>query len=630
MHRATLDLLCCPSCRRPFRATAHRESEDRIELGYLQCDGCGVVIPIIAGIALFTEPLLHAGQASEEALREQQAGWFGSSADHAAYRQERYRRSTLEPYAAFQPFNESTRALEPLLPRIAASLSPGDVILDTWCRTGWSGEWLAGRFPENRVISVWEGNSSVLGYRGFAHWLSPERRAANLDLILTHPERPLPLADASIGFLYALDSLHRYRLYPFAGECLRVSRPDAPLVFAHLHLNNSQPEPYFERGCHQFHGRDYRAWLDWVTRDGRRQGWILSEEALFSQPPPATLTDAPDMPHYNGLACLLPAADIGSGVAEPDPSGWRHVVSPLFRFHLGRRTARIAPELHDGMVGHLLTRHPVYAARLPATPVALDDTELAVLLLAILGDDRQTMEARFDASAQAIEMALDRLCRLELLHAAPVSQTAHELQRFHSNQLPPGDGALTSFLAGLASARKPVLILDDGEALSGTDIHRLHAALAASLPELGLRPGDQITIDLDGHLLPLLLALLACAVGINVRLGTASDAAMLIQDGGTRARAIGLDGAEDTLLGILARHATDASPPAARDAALAVPCDTGLLSLPLSAWVTAVAALEKQIDDQYSLLPGQVPLHDILALLLAIMRQTPVRGLPRQ
>ena len=655
MHRATLNLLSCPSCRQAFMPTAHLEREDRIELGYLQCHGCAVVIPIISGIALFSEPLLHAGQASQEALRALQQAWFGSVESLASYRSERARRGTLEPYAAFQPFNESTRTLGPLLPHIDRALSPGDAILDTWCRTGWSGEWLAGRFPENRVISIWEGDSSVLGYRGFGYWLNLDRRASNLDLILTHPERPLPLADASITFLYALDSLHRYRLYPFAGECLRVTKPHGPIVFAHLHLTNSQPEPYFERGCHQFHGRDYRAWLDSVTQDGSRQGWILSEETLFRQPPGAELCDEPDMRHYNGLACLLSVSDVGLGVTAPALSSWRHIVSPLFRFHLGRSSASVASAQHDGMVGHLLTRHPIYEAILPAQPVPLDDVALATVLLAVLGEDHGSMGSHFDlpsgapsvpqgnpevapaAGSQTLptSKALEYLCAIELVLAAPISKAAHQLQRFHCNQLPPDDDSLTQFGINLTSCNSPLLVLDGGEVLTGADLCRLHAALVACLPALGWRVEDWIALEFDGHPLQLLLAVLACAAGVNVRLvmsnekSDGSSSTAIRHGSGDRARslAIGLDGAENSLLGVISHHIADAPPAALCDAKLVVPCDNTVLALKLSAWLEVIAALDKQIDDQILLLDGQRPMKDLLLLLLAVCRQMPARGL---
>ncbi len=320
MHRSTLEILACPSCRSAYELVTHTECTGRIEQGYLLCPVCAIVIPILDGFVFFTEPMLHAGQASPSALAAMGERLFGTRQAFQQYRQQKRERNTLEPYAAFQPFNESTRAVEPLLPHAAGPLREPDFILDTWCRTGWSGEWLAGRFPRQQVISLWEGNSSVLGYRGFRHLLPSERRAPNLDIIFTHPEKPLPFRDSSFGLLHALDSLHRYSLNPFAAECLRVTRLDAALIFAHLHLSNAVPEPFFERGCNQFHGRDYRAWLDRVTAKSGRRGWVFSEAALFNGPAVAALVDTPDTAHYNGLACLLPdlpaSAPIGNRVAR--------------------------------------------------------------------------------------------------------------------------------------------------------------------------------------------------------------------------------------------------------------------------------------------------------------------------
>src|SRR5690606_37784862 len=98
---------------------------------------------------------------------------------------EKQRRGNFVLYAAFQPFNESTRALYPLLPLLRETLRPGDIILDTWCRTGYSAAWLAGLFTEQQVIALWEGYSNVLGYRGFRYWLHEGKRPANLHILFT-------------------------------------------------------------------------------------------------------------------------------------------------------------------------------------------------------------------------------------------------------------------------------------------------------------------------------------------------------------------------------------------------------------------------------------------------------------
>ena len=361
------------------------------------------------------------------------------------------------------------------------------------------------------------------------------------------------------------------------------------------------------------------------------------------------------MRHYNGLACLLSVSDVGLGVTAPALSSWRHVVSPLFRFHLGRSSASVAPAQHDGMVGHLLTRHPIYEAILPAQPVRLDEVALATVLLAVLGEEHGSMGSHFclpsdapsdpqgnpevafaaDPQIPPTGKVLEHLCAIELVLAAPISKAAHQLQRFHCNQLPADDDSLTQFGINLASCNSPLLVLDDAEVLTGADLCRLHAALVASLPALGWRVEDWITLEFDGHPLQLLLAVLACAAGVNVRLVMSNqksdgNSGTAIRHGSgdrTRSLSIGLDGADHSLLGIISHRIDDAPPAALCDARLVVPCDNTVLVLKLSAWLEVIAALDKQIDDQIFLLDGQRPMKDLLLLLLAASRQMPARGL---
>src|SRR4051812_15581830 len=134
MQRSTLSVLACPACRRAYSPIGQGAEDGDIIDGALVCDGCGIVIPIGRGFAFFTEPRLHGGLASPEALAKLDQDLFGQSAAYQAYRAQKDERNLWESYAAFHPFNESVRAAEPLLPLIRAHLKPGEAILDTWGR----------------------------------------------------------------------------------------------------------------------------------------------------------------------------------------------------------------------------------------------------------------------------------------------------------------------------------------------------------------------------------------------------------------------------------------------------------------------------------------------------------------
>ncbi|MDQ0465751.1 uncharacterized protein YbaR (Trm112 family)/SAM-dependent methyltransferase [Caulobacter ginsengisoli] len=580
MRRATLPILACPTCRRGFELHGPADETGDTRQGYLNCAACGLHIPVIEGFPLFTEPRMHAGQVSAPALEALSGQLFGDPAAYEDYRASKDRRDLWEAYAAFQPFNESTRAAEPLLGILAAHLQPGDVILDVWGRTGWSGEWLAGLFPDNRVISLWEGDSSVLGYRGFRHWLGPDRRAANLDILFIPPNRPLPFRDGAFGAVYALDSLHRYELYPFAGECLRVARPDAALLFAHLHLSNAEPDPFFERGCRQLHGRDYRAWLDGVLAGGGRQGWVLSEADLFNARAGDRLDDSPDTPHYNGAVLIADPARapmIAPPPALPDPDG-RFLVNPLLRLRPGRGDLVVDPGLRSGEVGRLLSRHPIYERRLPAEPLSVSPIDWLILCLALTGHTRSRIDAVIGPSkTRPTDDPLTRLVAAEVLLPVTVSPQAHEMQRFHANQLPAGEPGLLlpRLIEALWDDPKPAVTLPDGASLTGGDFARAVAAAARLLEEEGLRAGDRLGLPAATDPLVFILLVAGMAMGLDIEIGVRPDSsptsalALMIPGAGEEApiggryrRPSGDDGALAERLGALL--AADLAPPRVR------------------------------------------------------------------
>lgn len=517
MQAATLSILACPTCRGGY---SHHAIDDEAGLGHLSCRACGVFIPVIEGFPLFTQARMHEGQVSGDALLALGRALFGEAGAYESYRRRKHDRDLWEAYAAFQPFNESTRAAEPLLPILAAHLAPDDVILDVWGRTGWSGEWLAGLFPNHRVISLWEGDSSVLGYRGFRHWLGQARRAPNLDILFTPPNRPLPFRDDTFGVVYALDCLHRYDVYPFAGECLRVARPDGAILFAHLHLSNSEPDPFFERGGRHLHGGDYRAWLDTILAGDRRRGWVLSEADLFEAQPGDRLRDDPSMAHYNGAVLIAdPARAVmqAGNRAAPDPEA-RWLLNPLLSLRPGCSDLQVDGALRDGEVARLLARHPIYHRRLPRQPLALSGEDWLILCLAVTG---LTLAEMAEVLGPALDARLARLVRAEALLPAAISKPAHDLQRFHANQLAPTDAGqrLVRLLEAWETQDAPAVRLPDGAALTGRDMARTVAAAMAVLAQAGLRAGDSLHLrPVDGPL-ALILLLAGLAARLEVQLG---------------------------------------------------------------------------------------------------------------
>ncbi|MEG3049188.1 MAG: hypothetical protein RR792_03220 [Thermomonas sp.] len=640
MDVSLLDLLACPSCRVRFDATVHAGTDDRIDLGFLRCPRCAIVVPVLDGFVMFSEPLLHAGMATAPLLAEMASRLFGTEADFVSYRRDRRQRGVVESYAAFAPFNESTRSIEPVLPHAASALRDGDAILDTWCRTGYSGEWLAGRFPRQRIVSLWEGNSSVLGYRGFRHLLGQGQRARNLDIVFCHLDKPLPFADDAFGMLHAYDTLHRYGLSPLAGECLRVARDDAGILFPHLHLSNSEPEPYFQRGCRQGHGHDYRAWLDQVTATGKRRGWVFSEAVLFGMAESSDLVDDPGTAHYNGMVAILPDQVLPEPVALDVSAPRRFLVNPLFRIHIGRGKVQVDPGLFDGAVGHLLARHPVYAARLPVGPVDVSDAALVALLLAVVGTPESAILAAVSPDSPMAASALSDMTAMELLRPAPISAAAHRLQRFHCNQWPADeDGIATAFWSRIADCSHELLILAEGDGLDGNDLSRFAQATASSLRERGLVAGDWLSVAVDEHPLLLLAAIAAASSGFNVQLCASStpphpDSKLFVHadaiaaPSGLAGLPLGLAGGEPSLLSALALAAPGDFMPATDDTGL-VEFDAieGRIRCRLIDLIEGQDSLSAQTGDQLWLVEGSSPLRDVIACLGAWSRLEAARAL---
>lgn len=506
-----------------------------------------MAVPVIQGFPLFGEARPLGGVGSEtwwQSLREKVLDPHG---EYEAFLDKKVSRGHAEPYAAFQPFNESTRSLYPLLPLLKEVLQPGDIILDTWCRTGWSGELLAGLFPEQQVISIWEGNSNVLGYRGFAYWLASERRLPNLEIIFTHPDRALPLADNSVRVIHGLDSLHRYQHTSFIPECLRVCEKEGLLIFPHNHLSNSEPDPFFQRGCHQYHGREWKSWLDKILADSDRRGWILSEAALFKPENDYQLSDQSDTPHYNGLVLIANRDNEGRKLAPcpfPALSGQSRLVpNSLVRFNLHQCEVAINPDGLAGMVPEMLERHPCYAQKL--TKVLgdrLTTDEARLIWHARQGLDVQSIATHMEFQPEQVEQLATGLCQRELLHPAIVSDAMAALQNFYSfAKLPGKEPARFSEIWQTALAgydQRPVLCwLEDDSRLELDDVVYLVNAIRVQLVKEGLKSGSRIAMVSGHHPEALLLCWAAWLQGIVTILLDDSLPAEQIGDSLSRSKA---------------------------------------------------------------------------------------------
>lgn len=515
MHSSVLHALACSRCRGSFEVDPDSQSDAVSWEGFLLCPRCRTATPVVRGFPLFGDTRTEADGSDEEWLAKARSLWFDPDG-FADFLQAKTERHLYDGYAFFQPFNESTRALLAVAPALREGLSPGDLILETWCRTGWMGEWLASLFPEQRVLSIWEGNSNVLGYRGFSYWLPPEKRRPNLTVLFTHPDEPLPLADGAVGLVVGLDSLHRYAPDVFLAECLRVARKGAVLFFPHVHLTNSEPEPFFDRGCRQLHGREWKASLASALAGEARTAWVLAEPALFDCGDEWVLEDDCETSHYNGAVLVAPRDWQGRVLRaehrRPVEDGDRLVVNPLLRVDLTTATVELRAEPASPVEG-ILERHPIYRERLQRVlGRRLSAVECQVLFLAERALTLGEIAERIDVPRFELLEAANGLCRREIVFAASVSRAMAKLQDYYGSLRLRADvpESFAELWRGLGDryGDAPLVLAEDGAEYDWPSVSRL---VAATVRWLEARTARQDRILIHSVSCPeLLLVVWAC------------------------------------------------------------------------------------------------------------------------
>ena len=478
----------CPACRDELVARAEGVS----------CPRCHVVFPVAEGITFYGEPCIDGDEAArfvEESGERVRA--------FAELREARRRRGHGEPYAWFRPFNESSRALEPLLPILAAALGEGGRLLDLWNRTGWTGAWLAGLFPDTEVVSLWEGDTDQLGYGGFLSCFGGRKLPDNLTLAFVDPAGPLPFGDDTFAVVNGLDTLHRYAPSPLIGEVLRVGTPDCAAVFPHVHLSNHEPDPWFERGGTQRHGREWGAYFDRVLADDDRRAWVMSEARLYEQSGALVIEDERDTAHYNGLVLVAGEQWDGEVVSAPAPPvgspSASVLVNPLVEIDLTTGELRLDDADPAGIVAYMAVRHRVCVDALVLEP-PLHSREVQTVVHARAGLRIGEIAEQLDTTVESLAAVLEGLVRRGLVVVAELPRTTVDVQRSYQDLRAEGDdfGALWEVLAERYGDRA-VLRGDDGSSFGVDDLTLLTDALLGLFSDVGLAPGDAIAILAEPH-----------------------------------------------------------------------------------------------------------------------------------
>ncbi len=445
------------------------------------------------------------------------------------YIEKKCRRAFVDIYASFQPFNEATRAAMPFLARAQEKLKAGDTILVLWDRSGWVTEMVAGMFPEQQVITTWEGNKDVLGYAGFNYWFkdSPQH-----NIVFCDHDASFPIEDESISLIVGLDFLHRYDQILTLKEVMRMIKPDGGIVFPHVHLSNSEPVPYFDRGGHQRHGLDYQKLFDRIKQEKGFEGFIFSEPALFtfndlsSDDSTWEWKSTPDTTAYNALAILAPASWTAAPMRPYRVSpalypGCRVLINPLLTIKDNRVT--LDYKKIDGQVGYLLDRHIPYIPRIkPADGYMLNDVQQKIVYWSEKSLSLEGMAARMHKEVKEIIQESLALQKIGLIDLFPITEQAHRQQNFQGSQklfIPYEEQHFAKQWKDAVAwyGDRPLLINEEDESIvSFSDCNEVVESIIQKLLESELKKGDKIMIVSPVHFEAVLLTWACLCTGIVV------------------------------------------------------------------------------------------------------------------
>ena len=445
--------------------------------------------------------------------------------------QQKGRRPIYDIYACFQPFNEATKALMPFLKALQKTVKPNDVILNLWDRTGWLANLLAGLFPEQKIVTTWEGNKDVLGYKGFFFWMQHQE---NVEVLFCDMNAPLPFADDSIAFSVGLDFVHRCNQSFMFQELMRVVRDEGAILFPHVHLSNNEPIPYFDRGGKQIHGEEYAQAFKKYAETTNWEGYVFSEPTLFSyndiqQSSSIPLISTPSTDDYNGLLAFLPKSWKDSSLSAftiedvKDIDNAYVLINQLLNINLHQQIVIVDNDYLDGAVGKLLERHPVYYERIQAlNHYRLSDLECKVIYLAQNGSTVKEIYTALNIEQKELLTILRAFEQLGLLQVLPISNDAFRLQSYLMTQqyIFPKQQQNLQFLwqKTIQSFPNNVLLhsVKDESEFTYEECAEVVDSIILALQNSALKKGDRVIICSKIHTEAILLTWACLQIGVVV------------------------------------------------------------------------------------------------------------------
>lgn len=441
------------------------------------------------------------------------------------------RRPNYDLYACFQPFNEALKALFPFLKKLKSEVNKGDIILNLWDRSGWMTTLLSGMFPDQHIITTWEGNKDILAYQGYHYWMKDQK---NVTILFCDLNKPLPLKNNSIAFSVGLDVFHRFDQLAIMDEMLRLVKNEGAILFPHVHLSNSDPVPFFERGCQQNHGKDYQSAFDKLNITQNWDGYIFSEPKLFESNDIhinelIPLTSEPNTLDYNALIAILPKSWRGSKLSPfsmndlSDIHNSRIIVNSLLNISLHQQKVFIDKNRFDGAMASFLKRHPVYVRRIKKLDnYSLTETATKIIFLAKNGLTINEISTSINICENNIINELKILEKLGLLQVLPISESGFRLQHYIMTQefiIPKTeqtvkhlwDNAIKAFPDNTA-----LISLQDDSEYTYADCSDIVETVINALLESGLNKGDKIIICNSLHIEAILLFWACMQIGVIV------------------------------------------------------------------------------------------------------------------
>lgn len=448
---------------------------------------------------------------------------------YALFLQNKSRHPFYDIYACFQPFNEASKAVYPFLKKLQGTVRKGEAILNLWDRTGWMTNLLAGLFPENLIITTWEGNKDVLGYRGYHYWM---KNNSKINVVFCDLNKPLPIKSNSIAFAIGLDVLHRFDRSHLLDELTRIVKKDGAILFPHVHLSNSQPKDYFERGGILLHGTDYAAAFKQIAFSSDWEGFIFSEPELFTAndlllSKTIRIASNPTSNDYNALIALLPKSWKNESLSAftindiKNIGDCRILVNLLIDIDLHHQTAQVNPLHLNGKVGELLNRHPIYLNYIRQLEnYALTETSVKIIYLAKQGITINEIAQLLEIEVEGIIQEVDLLQRKGLIAVLPISEDGIRLQYYLMSQsflLPRKNQTIASlwrYTVKNYAAKIAIHAMEDQSEFTFSDCADIVKSIQCSLAAKGLKKGDSILISCKINAEAILLSWACLQMGI--------------------------------------------------------------------------------------------------------------------